>query len=94
VFAHLQPGQSEVLSGRRWVWGRSVFVGALRLEDGELLIVISPDTPETAIRDYARRWGIETWFGIFKTRGFCLESTYFQSATRLSNTNSLNTNYR
>ena len=22
VLAHLQPGQREILSGRRWVWGR------------------------------------------------------------------------
>lgn len=84
IFAHLQPGQSEVLSGRRLVWGRSVYVCALGVDDGELLIVISPDTPETAIRDYAHRWGIETLFGMFKTRGFCLESTDFQDSTRLS----------
>ncbi len=41
VFAHLDTGQSLLLSRRRWVWGRSVYVGALRLESGELLIVIS-----------------------------------------------------
>jgi hypothetical protein len=35
IFAHLQLGQSEVLSGRRRVWGRSVYVSALRLEDGD-----------------------------------------------------------
>jgi hypothetical protein len=28
--------------------------------------------------------GIETLFGIFKTRGFCLESTHFTDAERLS----------
>ena len=73
IFAHLQIGQSEVLSGKRWVWGRSVYVSALRLEDGELLIVISNDSPRTAIADYANRWGIESLFGMFKTRGFNLE---------------------
>ncbi len=26
-----------------------------------------------AISDYGKRWGIETLFGMFKTRGFCLE---------------------
>lgn len=30
------------------------------------------------------RWGIETLFGIFKTRGFCLESTHFTDSKRLS----------
>lgn len=30
------------------------------------------------------RWGIETLFGMFKTRGFCLESTHFTDSERLS----------
>ena len=49
---------------------------ALRLEDGKFLIVISPDATQRLVKDYALRWGIETLFGIFKTRGFCLESTH------------------
>jgi hypothetical protein len=57
IFAHLQSGQSAVLSGRRWVWGRFVYVCALRLEDGELLIIISDDSPTKAIADYARALG-------------------------------------
>lgn len=84
VFSHLQAGQSEVLSSRRWVWGRLIYVSALRLDDGELLIIISSDSPTTAISDYAQRWGIETLFGSFKTRGFCLESTHFTDHQRLS----------
>lgn len=99
VFSHLQPGQSEVLSSRRWVWGRSVYVAALRLLYGELLLIISANSPKTAISDYAQRWGIETLFGMFKTRGFCevassevasdacadrLESTHFTDSKRLS----------
>lgn len=83
MFSHLQSGQSEVLSSRRWVWGRLVYVSALRLDDGELLIIISNDSPTTAISEYARRWGIETLFGNFKTRGFCLESTHFTDHQRL-----------
>jgi Transposase DDE domain len=83
VFSHLQPGYSQVLSGRRWIWGRRVYVSALRLDDGDLLVVISTDSPDTAISDYAHRWGIETLFGIFKTRGFCLESTHFTEQERL-----------
>ncbi len=57
--------QSQVLSGRRWVWGRSVYVAGLRLDDGELLIVISSDSPTTMIAEYGARWGIETLFGMF-----------------------------
>ena len=71
VFAHLQPGQTVALSGQKLVWGRLVYVSALRLESGELLIVITPESCSTAISDYGKRWGIETLFGMFKTRGFC-----------------------
>ena len=84
VFAHLKPGESQVLSGRRWVWNRFVYVAGLRLDDGELLIVVSSDSPGRAIADYGNRWGIETLFGLFKTRGFCLESTHFVHHERLS----------
>ena len=84
IFANLKPGQTQTLSGRRWVWGRLVYVSALRLDDGELLIIITPEATTSAISDYAQRWGIETLFGIFKTRGFCLESTHFTDSERLS----------
>ena len=103
LFSHLLPGQTTVLSSRRWVWGRLVYVAGLRLEDGDLLVVIASDSPSTMITDYAHRWGIETCgmqvaacepevvparsatlFSIFKTRGFCLESTHFTEPERLS----------
>ena len=84
IFAHLNPGQAVALSGKKLVWGRLVYVSALRLESGELLIVITPESCSTAISDYGKRWGIETLFGMFKTRGFCLESTHFQDSERLS----------
>ncbi|MEO0688042.1 MAG: IS4 family transposase, partial [Cyanobacteria bacterium J06649_11] len=84
VFAHLKPGQAQILSNPRWVWGRYVYVSALRLDDGELLVIVSPDSSSTAISDYGKRWGIETLFGMFKTRGFCLESTHFTNPQRLS----------
>jgi hypothetical protein len=48
----------------------------MRLDDGELLVVVTDRKPQRAIADYASRWGIETLFGCLKTRGFCLESTH------------------
>ena len=84
IFTNLLPGQTQVLSGKKFVWGRLVYVSASRLDNGELLIVITPDSCDTAISDYGQRWGIETLFGMFKTRGFCLESTHFNSSERLS----------
>ncbi|KAB1991136.1 transposase, partial [Haemophilus parainfluenzae] len=74
----------RVLSGKRWVWGRRVYVVATRLEDGELLILATDSRPRSALSDYRLRWGIETLFAALKTRGFNLESTHFCHAERLS----------
>ncbi|MDJ0651106.1 MAG: hypothetical protein QNJ60_20625 [Xenococcaceae cyanobacterium MO_188.B19] len=71
------------LSGKKLIWGRLVYVSALRLDDGKLLILITPKPSSTSISDYGKRWGIETLFGMFKTRGFCLESTHFKDSQRL-----------
>ncbi len=84
VFSHLKIGQFELLNRRRLLWGHWIYVGALRLEDNSLLIVISPEYHSSLIDDYAQRWGIETLFGIFKSRGFNLEDTHLQNSERLS----------
>jgi len=83
VFAHLARGESQQLKGDCRVWGNQVSVEALRLDDGDLLVVIAPPHTVGLVRDYALRWGIETLFGILKTRGFCLESTHFTDPERL-----------
>lgn len=84
VFSDLQPGQQKVLRHQRKLWGYWLYVAALRLNDGSLLVVATQSAPKTAIANYANRWGIETLFGIFKTRGFCLESTHLRDSERLS----------
>ena len=84
VFQDLQPGQHKVLRNKRRLWGHWVYIAALRLEDRSLLVVATQKAPQSAVTDYAKRWGIETLFGIFKTRGFCLESTHLTDAERLS----------
>jgi hypothetical protein len=84
VFSSLAVGQRQVLRHRRQVWGHWVYVSALRLEDGKLLIVVTNHRPHRAIADYGKRWAIETLFGCLKTRGFCLESTHLKDPERLS----------
>ena len=49
-----------------------------------LSTVIAPSYATTLIDDYAQRWGIETLFGIFKSRGFNLEDTHLVDSERLS----------
>jgi Transposase DDE domain len=84
LFQDLQVGQYKVLRHKRLLWGHWLYIAALRLEDGDLLVIATQTAPQSAIRDYAQRWGIETLFGIFKTRGFCLESTHLTDPERLS----------
>ena len=84
LFATLKGGEQRVLSGKRRVWGRRVYVVATRLENGELLIVAPDRHPQTALADYRLRWGIETLFAALKPRGFNLESTHFCHPERLS----------
>jgi len=76
LFRHLKAKESMILKQKRSVWGHPLYVVGLRLEDGELLIVVSPDSPQTILEDYGRRWEVETLFCCLKTRGFNLESTH------------------
>lgn len=84
LFAGLRPGERQVLRERYCLWGQKVYVSGLRLDDGELLIIVTPDRTKTAIRDYAERWSIETLFGVLKSRGFNLEDTHLKDMERLS----------
>lgn len=84
LFADLAVGQTKILRRKRRLWGHWVYIAALRLADGSLLVVATQSAPTSAIPDYAKRWSIETLFGMFKTRGFCLESTHLTDSERLS----------
>jgi hypothetical protein len=84
LFASLRRGELRVLRDRYRLWGQWVYVSGMRLDDGELLIIVTPDRTQTAIRDYAERWSIETLFGMFKSRGFNLEDTHITDMERLS----------
>ncbi len=65
LFQDLPVGQHKVLRHKRQLWGHWVYIAALRLEDGSLLVIATQTAPKTALTDYAKRWGIETLFGIF-----------------------------
>lgn len=81
----LKPGQTHLLPGRRPIWGCFVHLSALRLDDGELLILATFGAPQDrAIDAYADRWQAETLFACLKTRGFNFEDTHLTDAARLS----------
>ena len=58
-------------------------MSALKLFDGELLIVVTNDSPGFAIRIYALRWEIESLFSCLKGRGFNFEDTHITHQERI-----------
>ena len=85
LLGSLKPGQTDRLPGRRPVWGSFVHLSALRLDNGERLILATFGAPQDqAIDAYADRWQVETLFGGLKTRGFTFEDTHLRDASRLS----------
>jgi hypothetical protein len=84
LFESLKVGEHRVLKRSRRLWGHWVHITALRLPDQELMIIVTQNAIETAISDYAKRWEIETLFGILKSRGFDLEDTHLKDLERLS----------
>jgi len=83
LFHHLKVGELEVLKGKRKLMKQVVYLSALRLEDGDLLILASSSEPELALDRYAFRWEIETLFSCLKGRGFRFESTRITKLKRV-----------
>lgn len=75
LFYTLKPGEIGQLRQLRPLGQCKVYLSALRLADGELLIVASHNLDQDAIKIYGLRWEIETLFGCLKGRGFKLEET-------------------
>jgi hypothetical protein len=83
LFSRCRIGEAIELKEARRVIGQHLHITGMRLKGGQYLIVASGEQPAQAIEDYARRWEIETLFGCFKKRGFCLEETRLREAERL-----------
>ena len=84
LFRDLRVGEYKILQGKRTVRGFDLYVIGLLLPDGEYLILVTDKHPETALDDYAKRWGIETLFGALKSRGFRFEDTHMTHPERIS----------
>jgi hypothetical protein len=74
LFQDLQPGHQRILPDPRKLWEQMVYLSALRLPDGELLIVATDSLMIDPIGHYGKRWEIETLFGCLKSKGFNFES--------------------
>lgn len=84
LFYHLKPGEEVVLSNARLLWQEKVYLAGLRLQDGELLIVATSSYCPDGIKQYAKRWEIETLFECLKGRGFNFEDTRLTAPDRVS----------
>ena len=83
LFHDLKPGEQRALSGKRKLWKQQVYLSALRLPDGELLILATDKFLEEPMGLYAKRWEIETLFSCLKGRGFNFEDTRLTNQERI-----------
>jgi hypothetical protein len=91
LFYDLKPGEQRVLQDKRKVWKQEVYLAALRLSSGELLIVATDKYVESPIHLYSKRWQIETLFGCLKSKGFGFEETHIIRADRIEKLIALHT---
>lgn len=83
LFQSLKVGEALALPGARRMTGVDVYLGGLRLADGELLIVATEKACPDALKLYGKRWQIETLFSCLKGRGFNLERTRVTDRMRI-----------
>ena len=75
LFRDLMPGESRILRKPRHISGQPIYLSAMRLPSGELLILAANQRIAKPFDVYARRWEIETLFQALKGRGFNMEAT-------------------
>ncbi len=83
-FRNIKPGEYKVLDGKRKLWGLYLYVVGGKNTDGELIVIVTDIDPETALRDYLIRWGIEVLFKCLKTNGFNFEDTHLKDRKKIS----------
>jgi len=88
LFSDLKVAQKRILpGGKKKVLGRQLHVVDLkyvgRKGEPDYLLLVCPERPHRALSHYRKRWGIETLFAAFKSRGFDLEATHLTDETRL-----------
>lgn len=69
LFQNLKVNEYTVLEQKRSVWGHLLYVAALRLTTGELLIVVSPNSPETVMPRLRSKMGDRNIIWLLKKSG-------------------------
>ena len=83
-FRNIKIGQQKVLHQKRCLWGYWLYIAGTKSIKGDLVIVVTQERPGTAIKDYAKRWEIETLFKCLKSSGFNFEDTHLKDIDRIS----------
>lgn len=83
LFQDLGVAERRILQDARVMWDQFVYLSALRLTDGELLIVVTDQLLTDPIGHYGKRWEIETLFGCLKSKGFNFEDTHLVDRDRI-----------
>jgi hypothetical protein len=76
LFRGMKPMEERIIWGSRDLMGEAVYLSALKMPDGELLIVAADELSGFAIKRYGLRWEIETLFACLKSKGFNFEDTH------------------
>ena len=82
LFANLHIHQQTILRKPRRVYDLPVYLSAMRLQEG-FLIIASNASGNAALDAYKKRWGIEVLFANLKSRGFDLEETHLVHEERI-----------
>ena len=83
LFANLYVGESRTLHNRYLICGQMLWVTGMRLEGGELLIIVTNANPNESLDLYSQRWEIEMLFKALKTAGFNLEDTHINDLDKI-----------
>ena len=75
LFRSLRVGESTILRKPRYISRQPIWLSALRLQDGKLLILASNCKQVDPLGTYSLRWEIEHLFQCLKGRGFTREDT-------------------
>ena len=69
LFRGLRLASERVLYGKRKILNHELYIAGLRLADGDLLIVVTNESPGNAVQTYGLRWEIEIY------QPYCLHKT-------------------
>lgn len=79
----IKSGKKKVFKDAYTLLGVKMNVAASRNFKDELLIVVTNVCPYQALKNYKKRWLIETLFGYLKTKGFYFEDTHMTDSKKI-----------